>query len=153
MTVVIYDGLAGLPHFNPDLEGDEPLPPVSDLRARLAAADGLLVSIPEYAHGVPGSFKNALDWIVSTGELRDKPVLLINASPGGGERAQTSLIDTLQTIEARVLVEATVVVPSVRTKIDSLGNVSDAGTVVALRNGLDALAAAIRNPSAGGVAS
>ena len=86
---------------------------------------------------------------MSSGELRGKPVLLINASPGGGERAQASLIDTLQTIEARVLVEATVVVPAVRSKIDALGNLTDPGTAQSLKSGLDGLAHAVLNPPAG----
>jgi chromate reductase len=62
-----YDGLAVLPHFNPDddVDGAAPPDPVRDLRARIAAADALLICSPEYAHGVPGSLKNALDWMVS----------------------------------------------------------------------------------------
>jgi NAD(P)H-dependent FMN reductase len=79
-----YEGLAGLPHFNPDDDEDGgPVPPaVADLRARVIAADGWVISSPEYAHGVPGSLKNALDWLVSCPELPGKPVLLLNASAG-----------------------------------------------------------------------
>ena len=102
--VEIYEGLATLPHFNPDddVEGATPPPTVAELRALLADADGILISSPEYAHGVPGSLKNALDWLVSDGALVDKPVALINASPVGGEFARDSLVETLRTMNWRV---------------------------------------------------
>ena len=102
--IEIYEGLANLPHFNPDddVEGATPPPAVAALRAMLADADGILISSPEYAHGVPGSLKNALDWLVSDGALVDKPVALINASPVGGEFARDSLVETLTTMNWRV---------------------------------------------------
>jgi NAD(P)H-dependent FMN reductase len=102
--VRIYEGLASLPHFNPDddIEGATPPPAVAELRALLADADGILISSPEYAHGVPGSLKNMLDWLVSDGALVDKPVALINASPAGGEFARDSLVETLTTMNWRV---------------------------------------------------
>src|SRR5689334_7742067 len=80
VSISLYEGLGMLPHFNPELEGAEG-PAVLDFRRRIRESDGVLISSPEYAHGVPGSLKNALDWIVGTGELVDKPVALINASP------------------------------------------------------------------------
>src|SRR5262245_12178892 len=95
MVVEIYDGVGALPHFSPDLDVD-PLPaPVSELRARLGAADGLLISSPEYAHGVPGSLKNALDWLVSSLEAPGKPTLLISAGPGGAAYAHAHLLEIL----------------------------------------------------------
>src|SRR5207302_329343 len=102
--VEIYDRLGDLPHFNPDddIEGATPPPAVAALRALLADADGILISSPEYAHGVPGSLKNALDWLVSDGALVDKPVAVINASPIGGEFARDSLVETLRTMNWRV---------------------------------------------------
>src|ERR1019366_8116497 len=105
MEITIYEGLAGLPHFNPDddEEGSTPPPPVAELRSLLAAADGILISSPEYAHGVPGSLKNALDWLVSDGALVEKPIALISASPIGGQFAQASLVETLTTMNWRVV--------------------------------------------------
>jgi NAD(P)H-dependent FMN reductase len=102
--VEIYEGLSNLPHFNPDddVEGATPPPAVGALRKQLAEADGILISSPEYAHGVPGSLKNALDWLVSDGALVDKPVALINASPVGGEFARDSLVETLKTMNWKV---------------------------------------------------
>ncbi len=105
IEVVIYDGLASLPHFNPDddEEGANPPPAVAALRALLTATDGILISTPEYAHGLPGSLKNALDWLVSDGALIDKPVAILSASPIGGQFAQASLVEILTTMNWRVL--------------------------------------------------
>src|SRR2546430_802254 len=79
VAITVYDRLADLPPFNPDLdrEGDAPPAIVLDLRARIGAADALVISSPEYAHGVPGVLKNALDWLVSSLEFPGKPVALI----------------------------------------------------------------------------
>src|SRR4051812_26955392 len=62
-SVSLYDGLGELPFFNPDLENEpDGLPPtVQDLRAQVSKADALVICSPEYAHGVPGALKNALD--------------------------------------------------------------------------------------------
>src|SRR5438105_3807739 len=75
VEITLYDGLGDLPPFNPDLEGAEP-PSVLDFRARIQEADGVLISSPEYAHGVPGVLKNALDWLVGSEkiEIVGKPV-------------------------------------------------------------------------------
>jgi len=104
VEVELYEGLASLPHFNADddEEGVTPPPAVAKLRALLAEAGGILISSPEYAHGVPGSLKNALDWLVSDGALVDKPVALISASPIGGQFAQAALAETLKTMNWRV---------------------------------------------------
>jgi NAD(P)H-dependent FMN reductase len=60
--IVPYEGLAGLPWFNPDLDGERPPEPVLALRREIGACAGLLISSPEYARGVSGVMKNALDW-------------------------------------------------------------------------------------------
>ena len=98
-TFDLYDGLGALPHFNPDLdtEGSTPPEPVRDLRARIAAADALLICSPEYAHGVPGSLKNALDWMVSDAAMIGKPIGLLNAS-ARSTFAHPQLAETLRTM-------------------------------------------------------
>ncbi len=88
-----------MPHFNPDLDTEEPPGTVKDLRRRLKESDGVLICTPEYVFGVPGALKNAIDWAVSSGEFSDKPTALITASLGG-EKAHESLFLTLQTVEA-----------------------------------------------------
>jgi len=140
-SVTLYCGLAGLPAFNPDRE-DEPIAAVADLRQQLTDADGLLISSPEYAHGVPGSLKNALDWVVGSGELIDKPVGVINASPYS-TFAQASLIETLKTMNATVVPEASITV-SLRGKgLDANGILEDAAVSAALREAAAALCRAI----------
>ena len=145
VEVVHYEGLASLPHFNPDLDAAEstPAPAVAELRALLASADGLVISSPEYAHGVPGSLKNALDWMVSSNELHDKPIVLINASGTGGEKVNALLTDTLQMMEGRVLAEASILTPFARQKLDAEGNVVDEEFLGRLRASMETLAAAV----------
>ena len=74
-----HRGLGDLPLFNPDLMNEPPS--VGRLRGEIARADAVIIASPEYAHGVSGVMKNALDWMVSTGVFVDKPVVLWNASP------------------------------------------------------------------------
>jgi chromate reductase, NAD(P)H dehydrogenase (quinone) len=118
IAVMIYGGLGELPHFNPDLDR-EPLPPaVVDLRRQIGAADGLLISCPEYARGIPGAFKNALDWLVSGCEMPGKPVALFNASPRASE-AQAALRLVLRTIAARLIDDASITLPLLAKDIDA----------------------------------
>ena len=107
MTVELFDGLDGLPHFNPDRE-HEPHPALERLRRTVAACDGLIFSTPEYAHGVPGSLKNALDWLVGGHEITNKPVAVLNPSPYS-TFAVASLVETLRTMSGRVVEEASIV--------------------------------------------
>lgn len=79
--VTVYDGLGRLPIFNPDDEGERTPRDASDLIDAVTGADGIIVSCPEYAHGVPGGLKNALDWLVSRDAAVAKPAMLAHASP------------------------------------------------------------------------
>lgn len=139
VEIFIYGGLGDLPHFNPDLDGENALPPVADFRSRLAASDGVLVSSPEYAHGVPGVLKNALDWVVSTGEFMGKPVALINASPRA-IHAQASLTETLTVMMADIVAEASIALPHAGKQLDEAGIISDPEVSAALRASIVALA-------------
>ena len=80
IVFTLFQDIGRLPHFNPDHE-DTPPASVLEWRAALRNAQAIIICSPEYAHGVPGVLKNALDWVVGTGELMHKPVVLINASP------------------------------------------------------------------------
>jgi len=111
VEITLYGGLGNLPHFNPDLEGTGP-PSVMDFRTRLQVSDGVLISSPEYAHGVPGVLKNALDWLVGSGEFVGKPVALLNASPRA-TYAQASLAETITVMSARIVDEASITMPRV----------------------------------------
>jgi NAD(P)H-dependent FMN reductase len=114
---------------------------VGDLRARVIAADGWVISSPEYAHGVPGSLKNALDWLVSCPEVPGRPVLLLNASAAGGDFAQAALAETLRTMSLRVL-EQSLTRPFLPRKLQE-GGTLDPGAARMLRGALEALASAI----------
>jgi NAD(P)H-dependent FMN reductase len=139
-AVELYAGLAELPHFNPDhdREGSVLPPPVVDLRARIAAADTLLISSPEYAHGVPGSLKNALDWLVSGPEMLDKPVALLSAS-GISAHAPAALAEILRTMSARVVPLARPVVPLAGRRLDAAGILADPELAAVVRHALEAL--------------
>ena len=78
--VAVYDGLGLLPIFNPDDEGECTPREAARLIGAVTSADGIIVSCPEYAHGVPGGMKNALDWLVSRDAAVDKPAMLVHAS-------------------------------------------------------------------------
>lgn len=93
IEVVVYRGLGGLPLFNPDLVTPEPAP-VTALREQIMAADALLIASPEYAHGVTGVIKNALDWMVGNESFVHKPVALLNAS-SRATHAQAALRETI----------------------------------------------------------
>jgi NAD(P)H-dependent FMN reductase len=137
-----YGGLADLPHFNPDLDGDTVPASVSGFRNQLQAVDGVLISTPEYAHGVPGVLKNALDWVVSSGEFVDKPVALINASPRS-TYAQASLTETLTVMSARLIAEASITVPLLGRILPDGGIVSDPEISRPLHSAISAFALAI----------
>lgn len=144
MELELYDQqIARLPYFSPDLDGEgaTPPPPVAAFRALLAGCDGVLISCPEYAHGVPGAFKNALDWIVSSGELGHKPVALLMASPSGAPYARAALTPTLQVMEADLVFTASVVFT--RVHLDAEGRLTEAAVIATVDQSLAALAAAI----------
>jgi NAD(P)H-dependent FMN reductase len=142
--IVIYRGLGRLPLFSPDLDGETPPPEVTNLRSRLRAADAVLICTPEYAYGMPGSLKNALDWLVSSGELYRKPVAALSAAPSdmGGARALAWLRETLAAQGATVPEEASFAVPFIRQHLHGDALADDA-LASKLRGALAALKRAV----------
>ena len=142
IEIVIYEGISDLPYFNPDLdfEGAVLPAPVQRLRDALRAANAFLISTPEYAHGMPGVLKNALDWLVSGPEMPGKSIGLIYGSAGDASHAQAQLTEVLTTMSARVIPAAVLNVPGVRTQIDEKGEVRDDTLKARLRALVDALA-------------
>ncbi|KAB7742922.1 FMN reductase [Parvibaculum sedimenti] len=131
VEVVLYEGIGELPHFNPDMDGDAPPGAVVHFRAALAGADGVVFSSPEYAHGVPGVLKNALDWVVGSGEFAEKPVAIVNASPRA-VHALASLTETLTMMAARIVPEASIAVPLLGRALPEGGILADAEIADAL---------------------
>ena len=103
--VEVYRGLGELPLFNLDDDLEPGAPPVRELRAVVRRCDALLLSTPEYAHGLPGALKNGLDWLVGSGEVSGKRCVLVHAS-SRGVFAQESLREVLRTMDARLVSEA-----------------------------------------------
>ncbi|MEV6563197.1 NADPH-dependent FMN reductase [Streptomyces kronopolitis] len=156
-ALALWDGptaladLGALPHFNPDLDGEGATPPapVATLRTGVAAADALLLVSPEYAHGVPGVLKNALDWLVSSGECVHKPVAVLTASPSpaGGDHANAQLRETLRMMTGTVVTAACREIPAIGPKIDpATARLTDEDTLADLRTALTHLAAAAATP-------
>lgn len=117
-----------LPPFNSDFESENVPGPVADWRAELAAADAIVFATPEYAFGIAGALKNSLDWVVGSGELVAKPVVLMGASTmaTGASLALEALERTLRVMSAEVI--GVLSVPHVRAKIDADGRVNDDAT-------------------------
>jgi NAD(P)H-dependent FMN reductase len=145
LNISIYNKLGSLPHFNPEIDGDRPLAVVHDWRTQLKQSDGVIICTPEYAHNIPGVLKNALDWIVSSGELMNKPTAVISASPSpdGGNRARDSLVQTLAIMMAEISEDATLLIPSIPAKLNNKGEVINPVTARALKTLLDNLVTAI----------
>lgn len=141
MRVTIFDGLADLPHFNPDIDGENPPASVRVLREAVGAAEGLLICSPEYARGVAGVMKNALDWLVSSFEFPDKPVAVINASQRS-THADAALRLTLATMSARLVEKASITLPLLGRNLDADGIVADPKLSARLRAALKTFAEA-----------
>jgi chromate reductase len=133
VEATIYDGIGRLPHFNPD---DDPVdgtgldPEVAALRAALAASDTLLVSTPEYAGALPGSFKNLLDWTVGGGQTYGMPIAWLNvsgaAAPSGGADAHDSLRKVLGYTGAEIVEAACLRLPLAREDVGEDGLIAPA---------------------------
>jgi chromate reductase len=148
----LYDGLAGLPPFNPD-DDVEPRPPaVADLRRRIREADAVLFSTPEYAGALPGSFKNLLDWTIGddrAGSIYQKPVAWFNASPRGAVNAHQSLRQVLGYARAVIVEDACREVPVTEAGLSDDGLVNDPEVVQPIIDALARLAATAPSPSLG----
>jgi chromate reductase len=141
-SVEVYQGMASIPLFNVDLDLEPAPSAVTDFRARLAASDAVIISSPEYAHGISGVLKNALDWTVSSGDFYQKPIAVFNASPRASI-AQESLMEVLRTMGSTIVEGASLAVPLLGKHLDAEGIIADATIAPALRDAVAALADAI----------
>jgi chromate reductase len=145
VDTTLYDGMAALPHFNPDddREGEPVHPAVAGLRASVAAADALVISTPEYAGALPGALKNLLEWTVGDAGTYRKPVGWLNvagpAAPSGAADAHASLAKVLGYVGADVVAAACVRIPVTRAQVGADGLIGDGGVRAALRAVIGAL--------------
>jgi chromate reductase, NAD(P)H dehydrogenase (quinone) len=145
VQISIYPSIGDLPHFNPELDDDRDLLTVENWRSQLRSADGILFCTPEYAHSVPGVLKNALDWIVSSGEFMHKPTAVISASPApdGGSKANAALVQTLRVMMADIPASAILCIPAVSAKLNDRSEIVDPQTAKSLESLLATLVATI----------
>ena len=128
LEIKLFESIAALPHFNPDNNFDETPKEVTHFRDQLKASNGIIICTPEYAHGIPGSLKNAIDWTVSSGEFSHKPTVLITASTDG-KFAHNALLEVLKTIEAKNITTLQLLIQFIRTKFDKNNTIKDEATL------------------------
>ena len=126
--ISIFQELSQLPHFNPDLDIENPPIEIQQFRKQLRDADGILICTPEYAMGVPGTLKNAIDWTVSSNEFHHKPTALITAS-SQGEKGHAALLEILKIIEAKITNETSLLISYAKTKINAENKIIDKKTL------------------------
>lgn len=131
--VEIFENLDTIPHFNPDLDTENPPEGVLLLRNKIEKADGVLICTPEYVFSIPGSLKNALEWFVSTTIFSNKKTGLITAS-ASGEMGHEQLLLIMKTLEAEFDDTRQLLIQGIRGKVDADGKITDEETERALQN-------------------
>ena len=132
LIINVYDKIASLPHFNPDDDVENVMTEVKDFRAQIQQADGILICSPEYAHGVPGTLKNALDWTVSSADFYDKPTALITASTDGSF-GHTAMREILKAIGDDTSEKLQLLISFVKNKVSNQGIITHADTLLAVK--------------------
>ncbi len=132
-VVIEVADIGGIPLFDEDLEAQGDPGPVRALKEQLRDTDAVLIATPEYAWGVPGVLKNAIDWVsrpAGRSNLKQKPVALMGVSTGpwGTTRAQVQLRQTLTYLDALALQSPWVYVPMGKEKFDGRGALTDERT-------------------------
>jgi NAD(P)H-dependent FMN reductase len=138
LDLTIFEGIAQIPHFNPDLDTDSPPKKVAAFRTKIAKADGVLICTPEYVFSLPGSLKNALEWCVSTTLFSKKQVGLITAS-ASGEKGHEELQLIMKTIEAKFDEDTALLIQGVRGKVTADGAITDETTLKNLKKFMDGI--------------
>lgn len=131
--VEIFENLDRIPHFNPDLDTENPPEEISLFRNKIMEADGIIICTPEYVFSLPGSLKNALEWCVSTTIFSNKKAGLITAS-ASGEMGHEQLLLIMKTLEAKFDDNTQLLIQSIRGKIDVDGKIINEETEIALQN-------------------
>ena len=133
----IFIGIDELPHFNPDFDTDTPAPSVISFRNQIQEADGVLICTPEYVYSLPGSFKNAIEWTVSTILFTAKPTALITAA-SSGQKAHEALILLMSTIGAKIATATSLLIQAPKIKVSREGIITDKNTLHDIQQLMDA---------------
>ncbi|MES2881963.1 MAG: NADPH-dependent FMN reductase [Bacteroidota bacterium] len=128
LDITVFNGIANLPQFNPDNDGEHVADAVADFRQQINDVDGIIICTPEYAHGVPGALKNAIDWTISSSQFPHKATMLITAATDGSF-AHNALLETLKTIEAKNIHNLQLVISFAKTKINNNNQITDGETL------------------------
>jgi chromate reductase len=147
--VEVPDWLGRLPLFNPDLEAELPWQ-IETLHLAVAGADAILIATPEYAHGVSGTLKNTLDWLVSFEPFIHKPVAIINASPRA-RHADEALRETLRTMSAGLVGERSFAVELLGARMGEDAMVAFDGVKAVVAEAIAALRAEISRQANAGI--
>lgn len=131
--VEIFEELDTIPHFNPDLDTENPPQEITILRNKINSANGVIICTPEYVFSLPGSLKNALEWFVSTTIFSDKKTGLITAS-ASGEMGHEQLLLIMKTLEADFDDTTQLLIQGIRGKVDADGKITNKETEEALQN-------------------
>jgi len=134
--------IADLPLFNPDRENEQ-IAPLLALKNNLYRSSGLIIATPEYAHGISGPMKNALDWLVSGCEFPNLPIMLINTSPRA-HHAQDALREVLTTMSGIIIESAFVNIPLLGSHLKTQDIVKNEVLSTALSEGLLQFCSSIR---------
>jgi len=129
LDVQLFNDIAGLPHFDPDPYLEKIPPNVVTFRELVEQADGVIICSPEYVFSLPAVLKNALEWMTATTVFSDKPVALIIAAAGSGEKALEQLVLIMNTFQVKIGNNATLLVKGARSKINNAGKISDTKTL------------------------
>ncbi len=131
--VEIFEDLESLPHFNPDLDTENPPKEIATFRNKITNADGVIICTPEYVFSLPGSLKNALEWCVSMTIFSNKKTGLVTAS-ASGEMGHEQLLLIMKTLEAKFDDRTQLLIQGVRGKVNAEGEIVSEETAQALQN-------------------
>jgi len=137
INISLFDSIECIPLFKP--ENNYPQA-VKNLIDKIRCSDGVIISTPEYAHGISGVLKNVLDWLVASDALVLKPVMVASVSTSGlgGVRSYCSLVQVLTAMNCNVVIEASLCVPFAVAKFDDASNLIDELTIQRIELALNA---------------
>jgi chromate reductase, NAD(P)H dehydrogenase (quinone) len=132
----IFDRLADLPHFDPELSIENTPKQIEDFRTSVERSDAILICTPEYIFSIPSGLKNAIEWCVSTTVFSGKPAGIITAS-ASGQKGHEELQLIMKTIDAKFNEETVLLIQGIKGKINEQGVITDPKTKNELENFID----------------